>query len=121
MKNSRVNVVIILAKCNNFNKTFGIRMEESDGTVWKGTWAFPIKESTAHKEKYDKNTIHGSINFDPSYPGCPFCEAKNIFLCNNCNSVSCYDGKSKIVTCPTCHNRGRVEGFIERLNAGQDR
>lgn len=121
MKTHRPNVVIVIAKCCNTHKTFGIRMEESEGGIWKGTWAFPIKESIAHKEKYDKNFINGMIQFDPAYPGCPYCEARNIFLCGICNKVACFNGKTEVVTCPTCNNRGRIGGQIDHLSAGGDR
>ena len=110
-----------MAKCCNTQKNFGIRMEESEGRIWKGTWAFPIKESVACKENYDKNTINGIIQFEPSYPGCPYCEAPSIFLCGNCNKVACFDGRTELVTCPTCNKRGRLDGQIDHLNAGGDR
>jgi len=115
------HVVIVLAKCCYEKGAFGIRFEEMERGIWAGTWAFAVKESYARKEKYDKNTIHGTIAFIPEYPGCPYCKAKGIFLCGMCNKVSCYDGESDTVICPHCNAKLRLQDKIKHLNAGGDR
>lgn len=35
--------VVVLAKCSETHKTFGIRAGKKAANVWEFTWAFPIK------------------------------------------------------------------------------
>lgn len=121
MRTNLLNVVIVVAKCCHTHKAYGIRMEEFERGVWRGTWAFPLEESVARKENYDRNTIRGTINFAPEYPGCPYCNTMGIFQCNLCNQISCYDGKTKVVTCAHCNRRITINGIIQQLTAGGDR
>ena len=121
MTDKKPNVVIVTARCNNKKQNFGIRVEEKDRNTWIADWAFPIKESTARKERYDMNKISGNIIFDSQYPGCPYCESKGIFLCGRCNKVSCFNGKTEIVFCPWCNEKLKLGGHIESLSAGGDR
>ena len=118
---TKPHVMIVMARCCREKASFGIRYEETERGIWAGTWAFPVKESYARKENYEKNTITGSIVFIPEYPGCPYCKSKGIFLCNACNHVACWDGESKTVVCPNCNAQGKLEGRIQHLNAGLDR
>ena len=34
--------VVVLAKCGNSNKTYGLRVEKTGRDKWLVTWAFPI-------------------------------------------------------------------------------
>lgn len=115
------NVVIVMARCCRENAAFGIRYEEMERNVWAGSWAFPVKESYARKENYEKNAINGTIVFLPEYPGCPYCKAKGIFLCGRCHKVACYDGERKTVTCPHCKSQLKLGDRIRHLSAGGDR
>lgn len=121
MSKQKPHVVIVMAKCSREKASYGIRYEEKERGFWAGTWAFPIKDSRAKKENYDKNSIDGSITFDPEYPGCPYCKSKGIFLCGDCNHVACYDGESKTVVCPHCNVKLKLGDRIRHLNAGRDR
>lgn len=118
---TKPRVVIVMARCRHEKAAFGIRYEEVEPGVWAGTWAFPVKESYARKENYEKNSITGSLVFGPEYPGCPYCKSKGIFLCAECNHVACYDGESKTVVCPSCNLELKLGDRIQRLNAGGDR
>lgn len=112
-------VVIILSTCQHVNKVFGIRFEEFDRGNWVGTWAFPIKESVAQREGYDKVQITGSFSFANSYPGCPYCKAVSIFKCS-CGKNVCWDGETKNVKCPICKQSVYLSGLVTDMMAGTD-
>ena len=46
--------VVLIAKCGESHKTYGMRLEKTGHDRWLTTWAFPIKESSAKREGYDK-------------------------------------------------------------------
>ena len=46
--------VVLIAKCGERHKTYGMRLEKTGHDRWLTTWAFPIKESSAKREGYDK-------------------------------------------------------------------
>lgn len=121
MKETKPDVVIVMARCSHEKIGFGIRFEKKEQNAWFADWTFAIKESNARKERYDKNIISGSIILDPHYPGCPYCKSMNIVSCGRCNKVSCYDGKQKTVVCPWCNNESKIEGLITHLDANKDR
>ena len=111
MKNNEIpHVKIVLAKCHRNKESFGMRFEEKEPNTWVGDWAFKIKESAAKRERYDNSKISGSIGFDYSFPGCPYCESKAFLVCSQCNNTSCRDEKQEMVTCPWCGARGKIDG-----------
>ena len=114
-----MQVRIILARCSQSRKSFGIRFEMRRNDYWVGTWAFPIKESSAKRENYDHSEIRGHFDFDASYPGCPHCEAQGMFKCS-CGKVACWDGESTVVACPWCNNTITLGGMIESLGSSGD-
>ena len=121
---SRANapkVAIVLARCRHGHGTYGIRFEQREPSVWYANWAFKMPERTARNEGYDKTDIKGSFDFDEEYPGCPYCQAQNIFKCNPCGKTSCWDGTTKKVTCPGCNRTIRITDTIGSLSAGSDR
>lgn len=93
--------VVLLAKCGEQHKTYGMRAEKISNDHWIITWAFPIKESAAHREGYDKTTVRGTIEFSSDYPGCPYCGGNSITLCS-CGNVSCTILKNDMFTCEWC-------------------
>lgn len=114
-------VVIIIAKCPHANKTYGMRSERIAQDAWRITWAFPIKESTAHNEGYDKTAVSGSISFSNDYPGCPYCHEKLWIQCNSCGRLSCYILKNGLFTCTWCRSKGQVEECSRwKIAAGTD-
>ncbi|MDR1604411.1 MAG: hypothetical protein LBS10_06430 [Gracilibacteraceae bacterium] len=78
---------VILAKCSVHNRTFGIRVEKR-GNDWVSTWAFPIDESKAKREGFDKTKI--TVSFVPAddYPGCPYCGSNDLIQCG-CGRIIC--------------------------------
>lgn len=98
----RVKANVILAKCRTERQMYGMRVEETGGD-WIRTWAFPIKEELAVQEGFDKVKIDGSFLATEDYPGCPYCGARNFFVCGSCGKLNCYNGE-KITTCKWCGN-----------------
>ncbi|MCL1789227.1 MAG: hypothetical protein FWG33_02620 [Oscillospiraceae bacterium] len=83
---------VMLARCAEHKKLFGIRIERRNGD-WVRTWAFPIDETRAKHEGFDKTEISGSLDPTPEYPGCPYC--KNIFLLQcTCGKMICCEPNS---------------------------
>ena len=123
MRNAN-EAVIVLCKCIKTHKTFGIRTEKAGRNHWVFTWAFPIKETAAHREGYDKTTVGGEIEFDEEFPGCPYCGDNSGFtLCPICNKLrDCY-GEDEIVPCEWCGfvASGMSDYNGEDIRAGADR
>lgn len=113
-----MEAVIALSRCAKNKKMFGIRFERT-APNWTYTWAFPIQEKTAHNENYDKTRISGAMIEGEEYPGCPYCESKGFFYCG-CGKLNCWNGKSRVVTCSWCGNRGRLSCGIDSINITGD-
>lgn len=101
--------VIILTKCGSTHKTFGMRTEQLNRSHWRVTWAFPIKETVAKNEGYDKTIVKGRLEFSTEYPGCPFCGGNQVSLCTNCGHLTCTHLINGIQVCEWCGFHGRLE------------
>jgi len=117
---SEQSVVIALARCVHSRSNFGVRLELKAHRTWVADWAFPLKESAARKEGYDRTRIEGRFRIDTAYPGCPFCSAHFLVQCE-CGRVSCVSGASEVIRCPWCGNEGRISGRASSLGVGKDR
>lgn len=118
--NEHTEAVIVLAKCGESHKTYGMRAERHSKDNWLITWAFPIKETSAKREGYDKATIKGNIQFADEYPGCPYCGGTQLTLCS-CGHSSCTILKNGIFTCEWCKSQGRIGTYNgEAITAGTD-
>lgn len=73
--------VVLIAKCGESHKTYGMRLERTGRDCWLTTWAFPIKESSAKREGYDKVQVKGGISFSDDDSGCPYCGGYALTLC----------------------------------------
>lgn len=97
-----MRATVILQKCTYTRKTFGIRVQEMEDGEWYKTWAFPMDESAATREGYDKTQIVSKLPALSDYPGCPYCGSKGTFYDHICGGkLSCYNGED-VVTCPWC-------------------
>ena len=114
------NIVIVAARCGQTAGGFGIRFEQSGEARWSATWAFALNESAAMREGYDRSEISGTIDLAPSYPGCPHCAKSAIVRCGGCGKVSCWNGETRVVTCPWCRNRAELAGAITTLSSRND-
>ena len=106
MEENRREATVVAGKCANAGKTFGIRMEKTDG-VWHCTWAFKISDTAARNEGYDSERVSGKIDVNEEYPGCPYCGTKGWFSCGKCGKLTCFSGE-EIVTCGWCGNSGKT-------------
>lgn len=112
--------VIVLCKCGKQHKTYGIRSERVAANFWSCTWAFPIKESSAKREGYDKSSIRGNISFTNEFPGCPYCGGRNWTVCS-CGHLSCTIVEHGVFTCEWCGTKGTIGEYTgEAITAGMD-
>jgi len=107
-----LNAKVIMARCSENKKSFGIRIEQR-GRDWVRTWAFPMDERKAKREKFDANAVTGSMNADDEYPGCPHCGAKGFVQCG-CGKIGCNGGIRDCgdyaeYTCPWCGDTGELQ------------
>jgi len=114
-------VSVVISRCRREKGSYGMRFEQRGGGSWTGTWSFPIRESSAKREGYDRTELKGSFSFDESsYPGCPYCGSYGIFKCAKCGKISCWDGETSSVTCAWCGRTGTIKGIIENMKAASD-
>ena len=115
------NVVIAVARCSYTKELFGMRFEERSHHRWIADWAFPINQSLAQREGYDRNKIQGSFDFDGNYPGCPTCEALSMFQCS-CGKIACWKPKHLPCreTCPWCGITVTLDRSMDWLATGGD-
>lgn len=105
---------VILAKCIQDKKLYGIRIEMRNDD-WIRTWAFKLKEDMAEKEGFDQTNFTGNFYTDEDYPGCPYCGSKKCFVCGDCGKVSCYDGTDRVV-CNWCGASGKAFNDDSKLD-----
>ena len=119
--NEQKEAVIVLSKCGEVHKTFGIRAEKAESNRWLFTWAFPIRDDSAKREGYDKSTISGNIEYTAEYPGCPYCSQKYFTVCS-CGHICCTILRNGIFTCEWCGAQGTIGEYGgESIKAGEDR
>jgi len=115
-----IEAVIILSKCPQTHKTYGMRVEKTSSNNWLVTWAFPIKDTTAKREGYDKTTVKGNILFTDEYPGCPHCGNTPVTVCG-CGHLNCTHLENGILTCEWCGMKGELGDYTgEAIIAGMD-
>ncbi|MGN0978148.1 MAG: TerY-C metal binding domain-containing protein [Faecousia sp.] len=114
-----MEAVILLQRCNQTGRIFGNRVEKR-GDDWYKTWAFPISEQQAKKERYDQDTIYGLLYTAEEYPGCPYCGTKSSVICS-CGKLSCWHGETEM-PCNWCNTymRGIGAGGPARFVSGED-
>lgn len=111
---------VVVARCSQSGRGFGVRFEEHGRGRWVADWAFPVKEKSTRREGHGQGEISGAFEFDAAYPGCPHCGAPSIFQCV-CGEVACWDGESRAVTCPWCGTTVELRDPIGSLSASADR
>lgn len=79
---------VIMSICPEAKKHYGITVDHMGSNKYKFVWAFKIDKDKAQREGYDSKRVHGSIELDDNYPGCPYCKAKQYVFCN-CGTVTC--------------------------------
>ena len=107
MANLSKDAFAVMAMCSKHNEHYGITVDPRNG-VYTFCWGFKIKKEQARREGYDAKTVHGAIDYDPEFNGCPYCGAKGFYICNRCGKIVCYNGE-EYVTCPNCGGGGTVQ------------
>lgn len=92
---------ILLVKCPNNRKTFGVRIQKMNDGDWWRTWAFKLNETQAKSEGYDRTQAVGNLYSTEDYPGCPYCGTDGFVQCHNCHKISCWHGESSL-KCAWC-------------------
>lgn len=111
---------VILCKCGQTHRTYGIRVERTSEKKWTMTWAFPIKESTGKREGYDRTPVSGDVVMSSEYPGCPYCGHRSLTVCS-CGHVSCTHTIGNIFTCEWCGSQGEIVDYTGGvITAGAD-
>lgn len=113
-----MEAIILLVKCSDCGKLFGIRMQKNKNNIWVCNWAFPINENIAKSEGYVNNTIEGKIQISKDYPGCPYCSALSFYKCI-CGKLNCWDGYSQNQNCSWCNESIEIKDLITKLEGGQ--
>jgi len=113
-------IVIVMCRCTESKRGFGIRFERSRANDWGATWAFAIKEAAAQREGYEKTKMEGKFHSQDGFPGCPHCSARGFWLCR-CGKLACWNGEDRRVTCPWCQLSGDLGGEVTTLYGGSDR
>ena len=109
MANLSKDAFAVMCTCGKTKETFGITIDPRGG-VYSMCWAFKIKKDQAKREGYDKVKVHGAVDGDPNFNGCPYCGSKDFFVCPRCGHFVCFDGKLDVqVTCPNCGGSGIVK------------
>jgi hypothetical protein len=111
---------VVMARCSQSGRGFGMRFEEQGRGHWIADWAFDTKETPDRRERCSRGEITGDLKFAAAYPGCPHCGAPSIFQCV-CGQVACWDGESRAVTCPWCGTTVELRDLIGSLSARADR
>lgn len=98
------NAQVILARCNRSKRLFGIRLQEDRNSTWRFTWSYPIDESRAKSEGFDKAITDIRFGeYEEDYPGCPYCHAGGLTQCG-CGKLTCTDNGATTCTCAWCGN-----------------
>ncbi len=120
MINNMPNVKVLMARCSSTGESFGVRLEEVTPGAWLADWAFHIKDAQARKEGYHENVVTGEFGFASKYPGCPHCGRDSLVRCR-CEEITCWDGDSRNVSCPSCGRKGKIGTPVTKLKTDIDR
>ena len=105
---------VILMKCPETQKIYGVRVEEWQGD-WFRTWAFPVDVKKASHEGFDKNKIRGNLYPAEEYNGCPYCKSVCFVQCTRCGKLSCWNNEERI-SCAWCGLTGDVSRIEDEVD-----
>ncbi len=96
---------VIMATCSKTRKSYGITVDPIGRNRYRLVWTFKIDKAKASRENFDKTSVHGELENDENFPGCPYCGCNGHFFCN-CGAVTCND--KDYFRCPSCGWQGEV-------------
>lgn len=102
----KCEATVVCARCRKNKSLWGIRAQKRM-SKWVFTWSFPLKEDVAKRERFTEATINAQGERDGKFPGCPYCESKELIYCSGCRRISCYGGEN-VFHCPWCGGSGEV-------------
>lgn len=94
---------VLLCRCSENKKLFGITIEKRTDGDWDMMYSYPIDEQRARSEGFDKTSITADIYTSQSYVGCPFCHKKSFVKCGNCGKITCHNSGDTTNTCGWCN------------------
>lgn len=106
MRKISKDAFVMIGHCPRNKGIYGITVDKIAKRQYCTVWAFPLNRERAKHEGFGETSVNGSITNDAEYPGCPYCEAKDMIICS-CGAVICNNGQHH-VTCPNCGNSGEV-------------
>lgn len=93
---------VLLCRCNQNKKLFGITIEKRPDGNWNMMYSYPMDEQRAKFEEFDKTSITADIYKGYSYKGCPFCQKQSFVKCGNCGKITCHTIGTASNTCGWC-------------------
>ena len=99
----KMEASVFLTKCSKDGAVFGTRIQKMEDDDWWRTWAFPIDDKRAAKEKYTNTEIKGNLYALKSFPGCPYCGTKGFVQCGRCHKITCWNNEESLL-CGWCGN-----------------
>jgi hypothetical protein len=112
--------MLVKARCSKQKGDFAIRFVRSALELWEAEGTIKISRDRATRG-YGTGELNG-ICIGPNYEGCPYCENKAFFLCDNCRALNCQGSARKAgnqiyILSANCGLEGYLEGLIEKSNS----
>ena len=108
---------VVMATCSKTKKTYGITIDPIGRNRYKLVWTFKIDKAKAQRAHFDEIKVHGELEQDENYQGCPYCGCTSHFFCN-CGAITCND--NDFFRCPGCGWKGKVNwgGEFDLIGGG---
>jgi hypothetical protein len=115
--------MIVKARCSIQKGHFAIFFHQAAEQSWEAERTFQMSDERGTRG-YFPRSIAGTL-IGARYSGCPYCEDKNLFLCNNCGTLNCQGSARRerqviYVSCANCGAGGSIEGEVKKLEGYAD-
>jgi len=102
-KEKKIIANVLLARCKNNKRLYGITIEQDTPQLWNMKYSYPIDEHRAKSEGFDKTKITADCVAANDFPGCPFCGSMGYVKCGQCGKLTCYKDEVSM-KCAWCNN-----------------
>lgn len=105
--------------CRQFGEKYLVVFQELETQHWQLIESYfgITRKGVATREdniaRLDRTILAKGISVSSEYAGCPYCEAKGIFICGHCMAINCKDAHSGKITCAECHTEGELTPIQE--------
>ncbi|MDD4390966.1 MAG: hypothetical protein PHW03_09285 [Eubacteriales bacterium] len=113
------NMAILMGKCSQNGKTYGVCLKRQEKNFWLVEVAFKISDKSANREDGAMNKLEERFYLGNEYY-CPYCEAKQMVVCNVCGKPSCAREGQRDFACPHCKNKGIIKGEVKSVRSKED-